>query len=110
MMPGTTISSPSTGAAHAAAQMRIEIHGAPVRGWMRANMRGRNPSSAITMGRREYDSTRELNMPRELRAPPSTIANFSHGPTRLPANAAHDPVSHAEGAMPLRDIAANGMA
>src|SRR5579864_3794067 len=97
-------------AAHPAAQKSMEIHGAPVLRVVRMNIRGRYPSSARTNGRREYDMTSELNIPNELMAPPSTMAVFSQGPTRLPAKAPNDAVSQMDAEMPLRDMAAIGIA
>jgi len=51
-----------------------------------------------------------LSTPKELMAPPMTIAVFSHGATTRPANVAHAPVSQETGAMPLCDMAAMGTA
>src|SRR5258708_27522950 len=91
------------------AQTMIETHGAPLLSFQ-AKARGRNPSSAMARGRREYDMVSELRMPAVLISAPITTAKPSHGPAIDPAKLAQLPVAHAFAGTCAAHMATTGIA
>src|ERR1700704_1029585 len=86
-----------------------ENHGAPLRADRRAKIRGRSPSSASTIGNREYERHRALNIPNALIIPPATTATASGAPPYARAASTHAPVSHDDGSTPAARIATKGI-